>query len=63
MTAAQMLERTSKHFLEIVRTKKLTPAQSRMYRQMYHELQMLLCAVEEKNFRSDSHEEFAIQLR
>lgn len=62
MTAAQMLERTSKHFLEIVRTKKLTPAQSRMYQQMYHELQ-LLCSVEEKNFRSDSHEEFAIQLR
>ena len=62
MTAEQMLEQTSKHFLEIVRTKKLTPAQSRMYRQMYHELQLLLCSVEEKDW-SDSHEEFAIQLR
>ena len=61
MTAAQMLERTSKHFLEIVRTKKLTPAQSRMYRQMYHELQLRGCVGEEKDW-SDSREEFAILL-
>ena len=63
MTTEQTGKCLSRCLVQIMMFGNLTPVQLSALHRDYHELQMLLCSVEEKNFRSDSHENFAIQLR